>query len=177
MTLGEAVSRPRQRLTMTNMATAESVTFQFNPEEVAGQLEARYSRKNVQGFSHQPLQYGGTGNRKFSFALFFLSFGSAETARNISAKNFLESLLYVSATQRSPSAAPPKVLLSWPNFISMTVKITTISDRYFRFDRDGKPVGFEWQISVEEQLERRITSEQVRAVGIIRASQMRREET
>lgn len=165
MTMSDVVAGPRQRMTLTNIETNETIEVQFNPEQFRSQLSVNFARKVVQGFSSHRLQYGSTGNRTFELELFYIGHTIEEVGRINDQRLFIESLCYVPRGERSPSASTPRVLLLWPNFIAMQVKVVRHGDAIFRFARSGQPTGFRIQVGFEEDLDRRITMEDVRIAG------------
>lgn len=165
MSLVQATAGPRQRMTLTNIETNEMLEVQFNPEQFRSQVTVNFARKVVQGFSSHRLQYGSTGNRTFELELFHVGHTTEEIGRINDTRLFLESLCYVPRDERSAAATTPRVLLIWPNFIAMQVKVVSHGDAIFRFARSGQPTGFRIRMGFEEDLDRRLTMEDVRLQG------------
>lgn len=156
---------PLAKLTLTNVDTAQTVEMQFNPEEFRSQLTVNYSRKKVQGWSHEPLHYGGTGNRTFTLGLFFIGHGVSEVGSIEQARLFLESLCYASREGARSRRSPPTVLVIWPRFLAMNTKIVSHSDIVTRFNRIGQPTGFTVELGFEEALDTKLFSEDVALQG------------
>ncbi len=165
MSMSEAVAGPRQRMTLTNIETAETLEVQFNPEQWRSQITVNFARKVVQGYSSHRLQYGSTGNRTFELELFYIGHTIEEVGRINDARLYLESLCYVPRDERSAAASTPRVLLLWPKFVAMQVKVVSHGDLVFRFARSGQPTGFRIRLGFEEDLDRRLTMEDVRLQG------------
>jgi hypothetical protein len=163
--MSDNVAGPRQRMTLTNIETNETVEVQFNPEEFRSQVTVNFARKVVQGHSSHKLQYGSTGNRTFELNLFWIGHTIEEVGQINDARLFVESLCYVPRGERSTSASTPRVLLLWPNFLAMQVKVVRHGDAFFRFARSGQPTGFRIRVGFEEDLDRRLTMEDVRLQG------------
>ena len=165
MSLTEATAGPRQRMTLTNIETNETLEVQFNPEQWRSQLAVNFARKVVQGFSSHALQYGSTGNRTFELEFFHIGHTVEELGRINDGRLFLESLCYVPRDERSAAATTPRVLLIWPRFVAMQVKVVSHADVVFRFGRSGQPTAFRIRMGFEEDLDRRLTMEDVRLQG------------
>ncbi|HTJ80540.1 MAG TPA: hypothetical protein VL400_02420, partial [Polyangiaceae bacterium] len=98
-------------MTISNVDTGESVSAQFNPEEVSEKLTVNYKDLEIMGFSHKPQQYQNTSNLALSFTLGFdaLSVDGGSVQRT---RLFLHSLCYSrrGASEDVVGGGPPKVV-------------------------------------------------------------------
>lgn len=157
-------------MSLTNYETGEVLEAQFNPSTVTVELEAFFNRLKVPGQSHEEMQYANTNNTRVSFEL--LWDGLAASAPDlVDADAFFLHLHHPPQNVASvASGAPPRVLLSWPNWIALLsqspkVKITTT-----RFGLDGAPTYQRIAVELEERRTRRLGSDVVRRVGLLRAA-------
>ena len=173
--------RPTQRMSITDLTTLEEVEMQFNPSELTETVRIDWARLRIPGLSHERLQFNHTENYKATFRLIFdaLTENSSgisirrgnDAARNLDTRNFLMSLCYPKQGAATVSdGEAPRVLLVWPNLISLTAKIDELKFHHSRFALDGTPTFFEVDITLEEIRDTRLTSEDVRASGTQRSS-------
>lgn len=171
MGLDQVAKRPR-RMSVASIVTGESIEAQFNPTELEEAIEVKWGRPEIPGLSHQPMQFGHTGNDRFSFDLNFDALDPTTSLDEIlSARRFLLSLCYPGRGASSvTSGGPARVLFVWPNLVSLTCVLTTLGIRYHRFNSDGTPIQFTCRVSVEEIRDVRLFAEDVRDSGTQRSS-------
>ena len=173
-----AAARRPARMSLTNLDTGEGFFCQFNPTQWEEQVGVNWNRQNVPGLSHQPLQYGFTENMKVSLDLF--ARGEAPGEVNQSAvkdkdvkglagildfRKFLMSLVYPRQSSTVGGAGPPRILLVWPNVLTLNVIATSYKVQHSRFNIQGTTVEYVATMGFEELRDTRITSEQVRILG------------
>ena len=170
MGLDQVGRRPR-RMSIASLATGESIEAQFNPTDLEEAIEVKWGRAEVPGLSHQPLQFGHTGNDRLTFELNFDALAGTMSVDQIqSARRFLLSLCYSSRKATTvASAAPARVLFVWPNLASLTCIIASLTFRYQRFNADGIPIQFTCRLSMEEIRDVRLFAEDVRDNGTQRS--------
>jgi len=158
-------------MSLANVATGEVLEAQFNPTTLEDTLSVDYTRLTVPGLSHKVLQYVGTGNVGVPVEL-YCNANTEDTARAIlSFRNFIDSLCYASASaQDIRGGAPPRVLFVWPNLASLTCVILKRQFTYENFAPDGSLLRYKAQVELEEIRDFRLTSEEVRERGLLRAS-------
>ena len=163
--------KPENRVTLANLNTGEFWIAMYNPTEFEEQVDVNWNAINVVGLSHQPLQYGGTGNWRFSLELFVLSdtrlFESISNTTQI--RNFLMSLAYPVAATSVSEGGPPRVCVSWPNLMTLTCVVQSIKFSNSRFNYEGYPVEWTASIDFEEIRDTRITSQKIRQDGTSRS--------
>lgn len=159
------------RLKIFNLNTNENITVQFNPTEFTENLEVNYGRPTVLGQSHQTLQYLNTSNFAVPMELFFLSRDQDTHAKGMDSKAFLYSLCYAPNQADSiVSGAPPRAFIVWPpNVLTLTCKITRLTIRNQRFNRDGEVVQYTANCVFEEMRDVRWTSQDARRRGANRS--------
>jgi hypothetical protein len=179
------------RVMIANLRTGEHVEMPFTPPELTEDIAVEYARQQVVGMSHTILNYANTANHSFKG----LEFGFVGTANEAGApfsalarpvdrlaealdtRRFLMSLCYPSATaQGVRDGGPPRVLFSWPAFVSMTCILANLSITHHKFDVFGRPTHFTARVDLEEIRDVRLTSETVRQVGTLRSNDAPTEE-
>lgn len=173
-----APARQPARLSITNLDTGEGFFGQFNPTQWEEQVNVNWNRQSVPGLSHQPMQYGFTENFKFTLDLFLRGVTPGELnqdpirdktvkglAGTLDFRRFLMSLVYPRTSSTIAGAGPPRVLIVWPNVLTMTCVATSYSVQHTRFNMQGTTVEYVATMAFEELRESRLTSEQVRILG------------
>lgn len=156
-----AADESPDRMSITNLDTAKSVTAQFNPDEVKEVLKVLYHRLPILGLSHQPMQYQGTENLKVTFTLGFDAL-SHEGSGLMDARAFLMSLCYSSRVAEDIIGGDtPPVLLVWPELYALECKMASLSTTLKRFRARGRPTLFTSDIEVERVSEVRLFSEDI----------------
>jgi hypothetical protein len=159
-------SETPERMTITDLQADESITVQFNPKELKRKLAANYAMKEVLGNSHQEHEYLNTVTQELTFDLFSLVETPEQLAQSEDAMKFLESLLYAPANPDSiASGAPPRVLIVWPNTLSLTCRLGAIEFTHQRFNRHGHTTQWTARTTWTQALLRRITKQDVRTHG------------
>lgn len=167
----EAAARTPARMSIANVSSGDSIEAQFNPTEFEEALEVNWARQTIPGLSHQPLQYVNTGNKKFTLELNFEALDpTTDLAQIHRDRRFLESLCYARRGAGDVlSGGPPRALFVWPNVVSLTCVITSLSFKHSRFNLDGTPVQFTAKLGLEEIRDMRLFSEDVLANGTQRS--------
>jgi contractile injection system tube protein len=170
MGIGTAGQTPA-RMSIANIATGQSVTAQFNPTEFEEALEVNWARQTVPGLSHQPLQFVNTGNTKFTLELNFEAQDPTRSLDEIHAsRRFLLSLCYPRrGGDTVAGGGPPRALFVWPNVVSLTCVVTSLSFKYGRFNLEGTPVQFTAKVALEEIRDVRLLGEDVLREGTRRS--------
>jgi len=163
-------SETPERMTITDLQSDESITVQFNPKELKRKLGANYAMKEVLGNSHQEHEYLNTVTQDLSFDLFSLVETQEQLGHSEETMKFLESLLYAPANPDSiASGAPPRVLLLWPNTMSITCRLDELAFTHQRFNRHGYTTQWTARTAWTQALLRRLSKEDVRAQGARRS--------
>lgn len=167
---------------LMNTATAEVQRFNFNPQQLSGQIQPVWNRANGLGASSQRLHYGYTQNPKFTIDLYMdrqmLIDRIGDEAAGFMAdtlmddlQKFLLSLVYPLGRQNDPiRRSPPRVYFLWPNIVEMPVRVMSEQFNFTKFKTNLGP----WQYSVPISLEgdlggQRITSSVARTRGFMLA--------
>lgn len=151
-----------QKMTLTNLFTDEDVEMQFNPEQLEESVSATWSRFEVLGHGHQPMQFQQTGNHTMRLALYHDAVTQDEVERIEEIRKFLLSLCYPTST----GDGPPRVLFTWPNFVSFTAVVNgEMKLQHTQFLPDGRPTRTNITLPLEEIRDGTITSEEVRQWG------------
>src|SRR5215208_4821511 len=105
------------RLVLVNLVTREQLEVWANPPTLTEQRSAQWNRLGVPGLGHQPLQYGGTTNRRIPDVVLILDRRTHPEADIEAARRFFDALV-APAGSAAPSA-PPRVLFVWPKLLSL----------------------------------------------------------
>jgi len=157
MALADSMGRPA-RCSLVNVTSGESFDCLFNPPQLEERIEVRWSRLSPLGLGHQVLQYESTGSRTFGGVEFYVDrfFASAvETDPDVLAfATFMRALTQppVSADTIG-AAAPPRVLVVWPNVVTIETVVTELDLHFTDFARDGSVLLYTATCSFEQILD------------------------
>lgn len=170
MGVAEQLDRPLARVVLTRMDDPQQrMEAQFNPDSVREVLSANYARLEVPGLSHEPLQFRNTRNLVVTMTFFFNADSEEKVEEIDAARRFLLASLVPRIDRRGfPGAAPPDILLSWPNTYQLIFKVISVSNDLRRFRFDGRPITIAADVTFEESRASRITADEVAALGTIR---------
>jgi hypothetical protein len=171
MTIGEAV-QPPVRMHLVDLRTGEDLEVLFNPELLEEQVGPVWERLEIPGLSHQVLQYKNTSNHTFQLELYSMAHSRIFQTGIDDFRKFLLSLCYPPAAANGiATGGPPRVLLVWPNLVSMTCVVAgNIAFKHTRFTLQGLSSRWTAQLPLEEIRDQRLTSEDVRRLGTRRSS-------
>ncbi len=161
-----ALVRP-PRCVLVNVTTGESMECLFNPTQLSEKLQVNWSRLAVPGLSHQVLQFQSTGNRQLSGVEFYLDrYFAAEQPGDMDIldfRSFLRSLTVPpEGTEDVAGTAPPRVLVVWPGVLTVEAVVMDVEFQYRQFAVDGTVLVYAANVTFEEILDLRVTSEQLR---------------
>ena len=150
-----------------NVETGESIECLFNPTQLSEKVQVNWNRLAVPGLSHQVLQFQSTGNRQFSGVEFYLDrFFAAEQPGDIDILDFRAFLRALTVppegTEDVASTAPPRVLVIWPEVLTVEAVVTDVEFQYRQVAVDGTGLVYAATVTFEENLDARVTSEQLR---------------
>ena len=135
---------------------------QFNPTQFTEALAVNYTRQEVEGLSHQPLQYKNTSNDTIALELYFDADDDAQLRRNLFTRKFLQSVCYPRrVAQLVTGGGPPRLLFTWPGFIALTTVIMGLSFVYERFAPSGHPLDFRATVTLEEIRDFRLLTDDI----------------
>lgn len=173
-----AAAKKPERLSLTNLDTGEGFFCMFNPNQWEEQVNVNWNRQAVPGLSHQPLQYGYTENFQFDLDLFLRGETPGEVNQEptkdkevkglagiLDFRKFLMSLVYPRLSTTVGGSGPPRVLVVWPNVLTMTCVARSYRVQHTRFNTLGTTVEYGATMGFEEHRNKRITSEEVRLLG------------
>lgn len=161
-----AVVRP-PRCLLANVVTGEVMECLLNPTQLSEKLQVNWSRLAVPGLSHQVLQFQSTGNRQLSGVEFYLDrFFAREQPGDpdiLEFRRFLRALTVPpGGAEGVPSAAPPRVLVVWPQVVTLEAVVTDVEFQYRQVAVDGAVLVYAATVGFEEILDARVTSESLR---------------
>jgi hypothetical protein len=141
------------RLVLTNLATLDELEAWANPPSLTEQRSAQWNRLSVPGLGHQPLQFGGTGNRRLADMELVFDRRTHPYADLDAARQFLDRL--VVPVRMTVPASPPRVLFVWPKLLTLEVVAETVELVHEHFAVDGTPIAMTAKLAFEHVLEMR----------------------
>jgi len=136
------------RCTLVNVDTAERFACQFNPESLTERNSVRYARLEPYALSHQVMHYLGTDNRKLTQLRFYVDRATSAAHDSDQFRRFLRAFTMPSAS-RGP-ACPPRLLLIWPQVLTLEGFVTELEFSYQQFASDGRVMVYTAQMTLEE---------------------------
>ena len=166
MSFDGAIARP-PRCVLVNVTSGESMECLFNPTQLSEKLQVNWNRLAVPGLSHQVLQFQSTANRQLSGVEFYLDrYFAAEQPGDV---NILEFRAFLRALTVPPAGtegvlatAPPRVLVVWPNVLTIECVVASIDFQYRQLAVDSSVLVYAAAVTFEEILDTRVTSEELR---------------
>ena len=167
MSFDGAIARP-PRCVLVNVTSGESMECLFNPTQLSEKLQVNWNRLAVPGLSHQVLQFQSTGNRQLSGVEFYLDRFFAEAGESdadvLDFRRFLLALTVPpEGTEGVAETAPPRVLVIWPELLTIECVVASVEFHYKQIAIDGSPLVYTATASFEEILDVRVTSEERRS--------------
>ena len=155
------------RCSLVNVVTGEAIECLFNPTQLVEKVQVNWNRLAVPGLSHQVLQYQSTGNRELSGVEFYLDrVFAAEQPGDVDIMEFRAFLRALTVppegTEDVASTAPPRVLVIWPEVLTVEAVVTDVEFQYRQVGVDGTVLVYAATVTFEEILDARVTSEQLR---------------
>ncbi len=153
-------SRP-PRCTLVNLDTQERYECLLNPEGLTEKIGVQYRRHVVPGLGYQPLQYESTTNRGVPSLEFLVDrrfVGTASEQQDILRFRTFLLALTSPVTLGAPSA-PPRVLVVWPQVLTLEGVLTDVEFRYQALTSEGGVLAYTATCGFEEVLELRRTGE------------------
>lgn len=142
--------------------TPDKITVQFNPNELNRAIAVKYQNREILGLSHEPHEYLGTANQVITFSLFYNVETRVQLTQAKEAMQFLEALAYGPAgADGITTAAPSRVLIVWPNTLSIVARLTAVAFKHERFNRQGDTIQFSAACTFEESRVKRLTAQDV----------------
>lgn len=169
--LETVTARTPIRMSIANLRTGETQDVLANPNEIEVAIDVGWNELEVPGMSHTPLQFKNVSNASIPLEFYCSEFMHGRDTLDDHSR-FLQSLCYPDYDANSVlEGAPPRVLLVWPNVLSMTVVFRSLSIRFTHFSvEDGHPIRFTASAKVSEIRDVRLSSADVRAQGLRRGS-------
>jgi hypothetical protein len=157
--------------TLSNVETGETVEFQFNPVEIKLALGADWKSSASPGASFERMQFGNRKNDVLTFKL-------QMDGRSRGAASVPDRLAYLASLTAPPdadldirTAAPPRVLVRFPGFLSMETILPDVGITAKRFDpTTGAPDYVDVDLKLVEFRTKRIGSETIRRLGFLRVA-------
>jgi hypothetical protein len=143
------------RAKLSNLRTGVTRNFQFNPTQWEEAIGAEFARQTVPGLSHQVMQFINTRNREVTLDLFFSNANYPSGSKGgvnpiLSTRRWLRSLVHPRRGGGRVTGGAPRVLFTWPAFITFTAFIVDLKFTYRRFNWKGEPTQMVVAVSLEE---------------------------
>lgn len=169
MTAALAIAPPRAVL--INLATGEERAVPRNPNEPSWEVEAEFDRSKIPGLSHQPQQFIATSNFELEYEIETMVVTPLELQELEAFRKFCLSLTVPRRNGLDEgSGGLPRVLFVWPNYCTITCFVTSLGEKTKRQNRNGSVVESTIKMKLEEVRDVRLTSEDARRVGLVRAT-------
>jgi hypothetical protein len=139
------------RLVLVNLATNEELEAWANPPTLTEQRSAQWTRIGVPGLGHQPLQFGGTANRRVPDVELTFDRRTHPNHNIEAARVFLDAL--VAPVSAPGPAAPPRVLLVWPRLLSVEAIADSVELVHQHLAVDGALVAMTAKLAFEQVLD------------------------
>jgi hypothetical protein len=167
-----SMSREPAKMSITNLYTNLSQDAQFNPVEFTEALRVNYTKLGLLGRSYRPLQYQNTDNHgiKFELGLRVFKRGENQKLRIYQFRNFLLSLCYPRRGAADVvGGAPPRVLLVWPQMVSLTCRIMSVEGTHSFFGSSGGSNYPRYKVEIENVSDAQIYMEDLLENGTQRS--------
>ena len=165
MSFDGAIARP-PRCVLVNVTSGESMECLFNPTQLSEKVQVNWNRLAVPGLSHQVLQFQSTSNRQLTGVEFYLDrFFATEQPGDpniLEFRAFLRALTVPPAVTEGVATAPPRVLVVWPNVLTIECVVASIDFQYRQLAVDSSVLVYAAAVTFEEVLDTRVTSETLR---------------
>lgn len=168
-----AVGQKPLRMSIRDLNTTEVQEVQFNPTDLEEAISVEWARLKVPGLSHEILQYDHTGNLKIGpIVLTFDALGEGWSVDRLDdMRRFFHSVCYSKkGAQSVREGEATRVLLFWPNFMSLTCVLTSLKIKHTRFNVQSRPTYYTATVALEEIRDVRLFSEDVRTSGTVRSA-------
>lgn len=157
--------------TLSNIETGETIEFQFNPNEIKISLGADWKSSASPAASFERMQFANRKNDVLSFKL-------QMDGRSRGAPTITDRLAYIASLTAPPdadldirTAAPPRVLVRFPGFLSMETVLPEASITVKRFDlTTGAPDYVDVDVKLVEYRTKRLGSQTIRRLGFLRVA-------
>ncbi len=163
---GSIATRP-PKMYVQDLITLEKIEAQFNPTTLERVIAVEWARLTIPGLSHRPLQYNFTDNSKTVIELVYDAQSPGCTVPQLlHVANFMESICYTKrGAQNVAGGQPSRVLIKWPNVLSLTCVVSNVRVKYERFNKEATPTYSRITVALEEIRDTRLFSEDVLASG------------
>ncbi len=133
------------RMFLVHLLSGDTMSAQFNPQEITEKVEVEWAEPAIEGSSSQPLVYRFTKNHPITFELGYdeqsgrdILSGGPNLGGKMSiqkARNWLLALCYRQAGDVQVSGgAPSPVLFIWPNLFSVKCRVLSVELVHKMFD-------------------------------------------
>lgn len=158
------------RSTENDQGFISQLEVQFNPAEFTRSIQAVYHEHEVLGQSFAPQEYLRTGNQEINLSLRYAVDEQGDLEELDQAQRFIESFLYPPRAESFLSNAPSRMLVIWPNTLSLRCRVHSVTFKHDMFNREGYTCGLTIDLTLKEASVRRITKGRVQTDGAFRGA-------
>lgn len=158
----------RMHMTLVDNPGAGQVTVMFNPTEFEHAIQTNWQRFTIPGLGYQPRHYVNTTNAALPMELFYRALTAADLVQMRETMNFIRALCYPVQSQSVSTGGPPRVLVVWPQVVSMICTIKALGERFIKFNKFGDCVVAKARVEFEEMRATPIFFRDVERHGLIR---------
>jgi len=169
-----ATASVKPKLILADMANGDEFEVPYNPTNLVTTFTAKYTKFLPAGDTSDTMHYDGTHSPAIPLELMIFrkaldgvaGSGFLQDIQEI--QRFLMSLMYpVEMASTVASSAPPRVLVIWPNEISVVARVEklTLTRRQFR-NTDLRSILSEATMSITPIRGSRVSSEEMRETGL-----------
>lgn len=143
----------------------DSLEVQFNPTDFTRSIAANYKEHEILGQSFKPQEWTFTNNQEINMSI-YLEANDQETQAGLElAQNFIESFLYPPKTDNFVVNSPSRMLIIWPNTMTLRCRLHKAIFNHLRFNRELQTISQRIDLQLREAAVRRITKRQVQLYG------------
>lgn len=147
---------------LVDLDTQEVFRFEWLPNEIKQVIRAKRSKQQIPGLSHRRSQFINTDSQGIQFSLVFEALQHGGPEKIDEARQWLFSLLYPKRSNYIHGAGQPKVLLNIPGNLNVTGHVEEVEITQELLFDDGRLRRFTAAIVFVEELQGRLTSQDVR---------------
>lgn len=147
----------------------DQITVQFNPQSFRRSIKAVYVEHAVLGGSFAPQEYVRTENQLINISLQYEAQISGQLNELEKAERFIESFMYPPQANSFVTNAPDRILMVWPNTLSLRCRLHKVDFLHNRFNVAGNTVGMKIDMVLKEVSVSRITKGLVQRLGALRS--------
>ena len=154
---------------IVNLRNNKVLVAQYNPDRLEEEIGSEWSKLDVNGNSHQKLQFRRTNNLVLTFTLQFVAQTRIEMVRLHEARRTIHSWAYPrNVSNDIVGGGASRLLFIWPGMWSIETVAMRAKLTHNRFNVQARSVAFDATITLEEIRDFRITFGDVLEDNVLR---------